>query len=244
MILELSGVTKRFGGLVALKDISFAVGEGEILGLVGPNGAGKTTLFNAICGFYKPNSGRVKFDAQDVTGFPPYKLCRMGIGRTFQTTKPFVSMTVYENVEVPFFFRKKNNKNGSTLSSSSSVDEILNLTGLESKRGYHVDSLTLEDRKRMEIARALAMKPKLLLLDEVLAGLNPTEVTVGMELIRSINRSGVTIVMIEHVMKAVMGVSNRIVVLDHGEKIADGSPKEIAEDERVISAYLGSESLD
>jgi branched-chain amino acid transport system ATP-binding protein len=240
MILELSEVTKRFGGLVALKDVSFVVKEGEILGLIGPNGAGKTTLFNVICGFYKPNSGRIKFEVRDVTGFPPYKLCRLGIGRTFQTSKPFLSMTVFENVETPFFFRK--GKNGSV--SSSTVDEILKLIGLYDKRDYHVESLTHEDRKRMEIARALATRPKLLLLDEVLAGLNQTEVTGGMELIRSINKSGVAVVMIEHVMRAVMGISNRIVVLDHGESIAEGSPSEIAEDERVVNAYLGSETFD
>ena len=239
MLLELDDVTKRFGGLVASDSVSFNVNKGEIVGLIGPNGAGKSTIFNVICGIYKPEKGRILFKEEDITGKLPHEICKLGIGRTFQIVKPFSSMTVAQNVGVASFFglglRGKRIDEG--------VKELLEFTGLWQKRDHNIDHLTLEDKKRLEICRALAVGPTLLLLDEAMAGLTSVEVKAGMDLIRKVRERGITVLMIEHVMQAVMGVCERIVVLSYGKKIAEGSPEEVRTHARVLDAYLGTEEV-
>jgi len=236
-LLEVDNVTKRFGGLVALRNVSLFVNKGEIVGLIGPNGAGKTTLFNVIAGTYKPEEGSVRFEGRDITGWPPHKICKLGIARTFQTPKPFPNMTVYENVLTGYLFsgaRKEVAEVGQEITS------ILKKLGLEAKRDVTASRLTIYEQRMLEIARSLAMKPKLILLDEVLAGLNPTETKQAINIIRELrSKDGMTIVMIEHNMRAVMGVSDRVVVLHHGEKLAEGKPQEVANDPEVIRVYLG-----
>ncbi|MEM2883782.1 MAG: ABC transporter ATP-binding protein [Nitrososphaerales archaeon] len=235
MLLEVKELTKRFGGLVALKDFDLQVAEGEILGLIGPNGAGKTTFFNIVAGVYSPDAGEIWFNGLNIVGSKPWKICRLGIARTFQIVRPFREMTVFENVMVGASF-------GADRSDvMNNALTAIKIVGLSGKEDVPAGRLTLADQRRLEIARALATKPKLLLLDEVMAGLNPTETQQAMLLIDKIRKIGVTIVMIEHVMQAVMNISDRIVVLDHGEKIAEGKPQDISRDQRVIKAYLGEE---
>jgi len=230
---------KRFGGLVAVRDVSFDIKQGEILGLIGPNGAGKTTIFNLITGFITPDSGEVQFKGETITGLkPPHQVCLKHIGRTFQLVKPFKDMTVLENVMVGAFTRVKE-----ASEARKRALEIIHFLGLSKHSNSLASSLTIADRKRLELARALATKPELLLLDEVVAGLNPKETEEIIGIIRKIRDQGVTIFMIAHVMKAVMTLSDRIVVLHHGEKIAEGRPIEVARDRRVIEAYLGEEYL-
>jgi branched-chain amino acid transport system ATP-binding protein len=233
-LIEAEKVTKKFGGLMALRDVSFYIDSGEILGLIGPNGAGKTTLFNAVAGVFRPESGKIRFNGEEITGLPPFELSLKGIARTFQITKPFLNITVLDNMMVGALSKEKNLEAGKKISL-----EFLEFVGLASKRDLLAANLTLEDRKRLELARALTTKPRLLLLDEVMAGLNPKEMEDTLKLIRKVHAEGMTIFVVEHVMKAIMSVSHRVMVLHHGEKIAEGAPNHIVQNQKVIDAYLG-----
>ena len=238
MKLAVSGVSKSFRGLKAVSGASFDVGEGAMVGLIGPNGAGKTTLFNVIAGFYKPDEGTVAFGSRTISGLRPDQVCSAGIGRTFQIVKPFAGLTVLDNVIVGALLNCK------TVSAAKSyAAEIVERLGLGAKRDLQASSLTLPDRKRLEVARALATRPQLLLLDEVMAGLRPTECDQMVELFRDLNRKqGLTILLIEHVMRAVMALAQHIVVLHHGEIIARGAPGEVVRDPAVLECYLGEET--
>ncbi len=239
-LLEVQGVSKRFGGLQALNRVSLHLREGEILGLIGPNGTGKTTLFNVINGVYRPEEGRVIFCGRDITGRPPYEIARQGIARAHQIVRPLNELTVLENVMVGACFGRENR---SLREAREIALAVLEQVGLADKRDVEAAKLNVAEKKRLELARALAARPRLLLLDEVLAGLNPTEVAAMVGVIRAIRESGITILMIEHLMHAIMNVSDRIVVLDYGEVIAEGTPQEIAHHPRVIEAYLGDPRL-
>jgi branched-chain amino acid transport system ATP-binding protein len=239
-ILEGEGVTKYFGGLAAVSDVNFYVDQGEVLGLIGPNGAGKTTLFNLISATYVPKPGVIKFKGRDITGLKPYKICRMGIGRTFQTVKIFANLPVIENVRVGSLFGS--GRNPSSMEATREAEEYLEFVGLSKVSSVPARDLTLANQKRLEVARALATRPELLLLDELMAGLNNTEVDQAMGLIKQLQSRGITIIMIEHVMKAIMNVCHRIIVLHHGQKIAEGTPQEIASSKTVIEIYLGEAS--
>jgi branched-chain amino acid transport system ATP-binding protein len=237
-LLEVDGLSKSFRGLRAVHDASLAVPEGGIAGLIGPNGAGKTTLFNIVAGVYRPDAGSVKFGGRDISGLRPDQVCSTGIGRTFQIVKPFAGLTVLDNVVVGALQKSK------TVSAAKSyAAEIVGKLGLGAKRDMLASSLTLPDRKRLEIARALATRPKLLLLDEVMAGLRPTECNQMVAMFRELNRAeGLTILLIEHVMRAVMALAQRIVVLHHGEVIARGAPDEVVRNPAVLECYLGEET--
>lgn len=237
-VLRTQGLTKFFGGLAAVSNVDLHVEQGEILGLVGPNGAGKTTVLNLVGGHYRPDRGRVTFHGRDVTGMRDYDLCRLGIGRTFQTPKPFRSMTVLENVAIGAMVRTRHV--GRAEQAAMAVLERVNLAA---KAQVPAPNLTIADRKRLEVAKALATEPTLLLLDEVMAGLHPTEVADAIAIVRAIRASGVTVIMIEHVMQAVMALSDRVVVLHHGEVLAQGTPKVVTSDPRVIEAYLGEQHV-
>jgi branched-chain amino acid transport system ATP-binding protein len=236
-ILEVQNMSMDFGGLRALGDVNFALEEGAILGLIGPNGSGKTTLFNVITGFLKPTSGRVIFSGEDITGHAPHKACKAGIARTFQTNKPFSNMTVLENVMVGLLNGKEPAR--SMKQARAESEEILALTGLAEKRLTKSGTLGVVGRKRVELARALGAKPKLLLLDEMMSGLNLREIEDVMKLVQEIRASGTTVIVVEHVMKAVLGISDKVMVLSAGEKIFEGSPREVINDQQVIQAYLG-----
>ena len=242
MLLELKQVSRSFGGLAAVKAVDLHVQAGEIVGLIGPNGAGKTTLFNLITGMYRPNSGAVLFEGADVTRLPPDARCRLGIARTFQLVRPFPNLSVLDNVTVGSVYGHQPAR--SRRAGEASAREALELIGLDHRAGQLARTLTLVDRKRLELARALATHPKLLLLDELLAGLNPSEVVLAMELVRRIRAAGVTIVMVEHLVKALFGVSDRVTVLSAGEKICEGTPEAVAQDARVVDAYLGTSQTD
>ncbi len=235
-LLSMQGVTKRFGGVAALNAVSFDVAAGEILGVIGPNGAGKTTLLNCVSGIYRPDSGAISFDGREIGGLAPHRIARLGIGRTFQVVKPFASMTVRENAAVGALFGTSRLPPGRAF---AAADEVLELVGMADKAALPVVSLTIPDRKRLEVARALATSPRLLLLDEVMAGLNAVEVDEALEMVRTVHRSGVTIVLIEHVMRVVVGVCERVVVLHFGQTLAEGAPDEVLRDTRVVEAYLG-----
>ena len=240
ILLQVLGVSKLFGGLQALQKVTFDLPEGEILGLIGPNGAGKTTLFNVINGVYTPEEGKVLFLGKDITGRKPYDLAKMGMARTHQIVRPLAELSVRENVMVGACY----GPHGYDLKSAAKVaDEVLEFVGLADRAEQLAGSLNVAQKKRLELARALAARPKLLLLDEVLAGLNPSEIGEMVETIKAIREQGVTILMIEHVMKAIMSVSDRIIVLDFGKLIAEGTPEEIANNERVQQAYLGDPKL-
>jgi branched-chain amino acid transport system ATP-binding protein len=236
-ILRTQKVTKYFGGLAAVKEVDLEVRRGEIFGLIGPNGAGKTTLFNLISGVYRPDSGTIEFQGKGFGGIHrPHQVCQLGIGRTFQVVKPFGNLTALENVMIGVFSKIRGAEQA-----KKEASEILDWMGMGEKKKTLAKSLTLPDRKRLEFARALATRPHLLLLDEVMAGLNPHEVDETLSLIRKIREEGITLFVVEHVMHAIMSLSDRIAILHHGEKIMEGTPQEVARDERVIKAYLGEE---
>jgi branched-chain amino acid transport system ATP-binding protein len=235
-LLRIDRVTKNFGGLTAVNDVSFDVNRGEIVGLIGPNGAGKTTLFNIINGFYKPSKGSVFFDGKRISGLKPHRLCKMGIARTFQVVKPLQRLSVVDNVVASAFVHTFSKQKAQEV-----ADEVLLFTGLYEERNLVSKGLPLGKRKRLEIARALATRPRLLLLDESFAGLNPTELNESIRIIKKIKERGITILIIEHHMKVIMSISDRIVVLNYGEKIAEGTPEEIGSNSAVIEAYLGEE---
>lgn len=239
-ILEGEGVTKYFGGLAAVSDVSFYVDEGEVVGLIGPNGAGKTTLFNLISAALEPKTGEIRFRGKKINGLKPYQICRLGIARTFQTVKIFGNLPVIENVRIGSLFGPF--KGLSTADATREANELLEFMGLSDVAYAPARDLTLAHQKRLEVARALATKPTLLMLDELMAGLNQTELIEAMDLVKKIREKGTTIVMIEHVMKAIMNICDRIIVLHHGKKIADGTPQEVANSKTVIEVYLGEAS--
>jgi len=239
-ILEGQGVTKYFGGLAAVSHVDFHADQGEIVGLIGPNGAGKTTLFNLISGAIPFKSGEIRFKGQKLNGLKPYQICRGGVARTFQETKIFADMPVFQNVLMGAFFGTPTRISGAD--AARETGQALEFVGLSAMSATPVKDLTLVNQKRIEVARALATRPELLLLDELMAGLNPTETSEAMELVTRIRDDGITIFMVEHVMKAIMGICERIMVLHHGEKIAEGTPQEIAANKTVIEVYLGEEA--
>jgi branched-chain amino acid transport system ATP-binding protein len=240
VILQVRGVSKRFGGLQALLNVTFDLPQGQILGLIGPNGAGKTTLFNCINGVYPPEEGRIILRGSDVTGWQPYDVARLGLARTHQIVRPLNELTVQENVMAGACFGHEQRSLGQA---RQIADEVLAFVGLTRRGDALAASLNVAQKKRLELARALAARPHLLLLDEVLAGLNPTEIADMVEVVRRIRDQGVTILIIEHVMHALMNVSDRVIVLDYGEQISEGAPEQVANDPRVIEAYLGDPRL-
>jgi branched-chain amino acid transport system ATP-binding protein len=238
-LLELAHVSKSFSGLRAVEDVSFAVPEGQIVGLIGPNGAGKTTCFNVIAGVYRPDAGEVRLGGKRIDGWRPDQICRAGVGRTFQLVKPFVGLSVMQNVIVGAL-----NACASVREAKEKSESVIEQLGLGAKRDQMASSLTLPERKRLEVARALATGPRILLLDEAMAGLRPTEMDHMVALFRDLNaKLGLTILLIEHVMRAVMALSSRIIVLHHGEVIASGTPAEVTHDPAVLECYLGEEAV-
>ena len=233
-LLEVNGISKAFGGLQAVKDLSFTLEPGEILGIIGPNGAGKTTAFNMIAGYFPPDAGTIHFKGEDITGQRPWEVSHRKIARTFQLSKPFGDLTVLENAMVGGFHHQ-----GSRAAARKKAEEVLAFIGMSDQAHVEAHNLTATDRKRLEVARCLATDPELMLLDEVVAGATPTEATAMMELIHKIRDSGITIIMVEHVMRVIMGLSHRVLVLHHGETIAMGKPEVVSKDPAVLTAYLG-----
>jgi len=236
-LLKCIGVSKRFEGLQALKNVDFTVNEGEIAGLVGPNGSGKSTLLNLISGVYKPDSGQILFNSEDIAKLPPYKICAKGITKTAQTVQSFPEMSATENVLTSVVFNQKKSKKVNSLIRAR---ELLEFVGLENEKfDAPAKSLNVVELRRIQLAKALATNPKMLLLDELLTGLTPKECDEAIALVRQINKKGVTILIVEHVMRVIMGLCNRVIVLQHGEKICEGTPKEVCADEKVVNVYLG-----
>jgi branched-chain amino acid transport system ATP-binding protein len=233
-ILNVNNLTMKFGNLAAVEDVSLSVHQGEIVGLIGPNGAGKTTFFNCLTGYLNPRSGSIRFNSHEITGLRPNKICRQGLARTFQIVQVFREMTTWENVIVGAFCRTTD----AALAYEQTL-ETLKFTGLYEKKDFLVSNLTIADQKRLEISKALATQPKLLMLDEAMAGLNATETNEAIDLIRRIRARGITLVIVEHVMEVIMSISERVVVFDSGKKIAEDSPEKIVKNPRVIEAYLG-----
>jgi branched-chain amino acid transport system ATP-binding protein len=236
MMLEIKGVTKKFGGLLALDQVSLKIAEGQVFGLIGPNGAGKSTLFNVISHLASCDQGRIEFRGEEIGNLKPHEICRKGIGRTFQLVKPFGNIPVLKNVTIGAFCRIKDLEEA-----EQEAVEVLQFLDLHAKRDMLAKNLTIADRKRLELAKALATKPKLLLLDEIMGGLNPREIEEVMRIVQKIRDSGITIFIIEHVMQAIMKLCERVAVLNYGKKIAEGCPEEIGKDKDVIKAYLGEE---
>ncbi len=237
--LEGVRLKKRFGGLTAINNLDFQVHHGEIIGLIGPNGAGKTTLLNLISGSLKPSAGEIFFRKERISGLKPHKICKKGIARTFQSVKLFGNSTVYENILMGVVYGREHRI--ARADHEKEVTDLLDFAGLTPKRDSVVKDMNIVEQKMIELTRALASKPDLLLLDEVIAGLNPSEVGRACETIKEVNRKGVTVIMVEHVMDVIMNMSHRIIVLNYGEKIAEGTPEEISEDRRVIECYLGED---
>jgi branched-chain amino acid transport system ATP-binding protein len=238
-LLEGNQLYKSFGGLMAANGVDFCLEGGEILGLIGPNGSGKTTLFNLIAGVFKPDKGRIRFDGRDITGTGCATICQLGIARTFQITRPFPLLSVLENVQLG---RAYGSDPAKTLEQAQiEADDILKFIGLSSKKTMPAGRLGVIDRKRLELGKALSTKPKVLLLDEIMAGLNPTEVLAATDLVKQIRESGVSLIVIEHMMRAIMGICHRVIVLNAGRKIAEGTPREVVLDRGVIEAFLGED---
>ena len=235
-MLEVSGLSKSFGGVSAVGGVGFTVAEGELIGVMGPNGSGKTTLFNLITGALSPDAGSIRLRGQDITGWAPHRVCAAGIARTFQLVRPFAGLTALENVLVGRLYGR-----GGGRGAAAEAERLLALVGLETRARLPAAQLTLIDRKRLELARALATAPQLLLLDEFMAGLNPAETAAAMTLIRRLQAEGLTVLMVEHIVWALMDLSRRIVVLSAGEKIAEGPPEAVAADPAVVAAYLGTD---
>ena len=238
-LLTVQNLTKKFGGLTAVHDFSLSVEEGEILGMIGPNGAGKTTAFNMISGYYTPNEGNVTFEGREITGNRPDVICKLGLARTFQIVKPFTQLSVLDNVMVGAYNRTNNNNEARQRSM-----EILDFLGMNDMTHQLAGSLSVAGRKRLEIARVLATEPKMILFDEAMAGLRSRETDEIIELVRQISKQGVALLLVEHVMKVIMSLSDRIVVIHHGEKIAEGEPGDIVNNQAVIDAYLGEVATD
>ena len=238
-LLEVNNITKQFGGLVAVRNLSLSVERGEVLGLIGPNGAGKTTAFNMISGYYKPTEGQVIFDGQDITGRRPDQVCKLGLARTFQVVKPFPQLSVLDNVMIGAYNRTNDDR-----TARAKALEILEFLDMAALRDKPAGSLPVAGRKRLEIAKALATEPKLILLDEAMAGLRPTETEEIISLVRQVKEANVGMLLVEHVMQVIMSLADRIIVIHHGEKLAEGQPEEIVRNNDVIEAYLGEVRVD
>ncbi|MCK4900829.1 MAG: ABC transporter ATP-binding protein [Anaerolineales bacterium] len=238
-LLEVTGITKRFGGLCAVNQLNLSLDKGQILGLIGPNGAGKTTAFNMISGFYQPDEGEIIFDGKDITGLRPDQVCKLGVTRTFQVVKPFPQLSVLDNVMIGAYNRTNDRKE-----SKEKAEDIIEFLGMQDFKEMTAGSLSVAHRKRLEVAKALATDPKIILLDEAMAGLRPTETNEMIGLVRQISRQGIALLLVEHVMRVIMSLAERIVVIHHGEKIAEGTPQQICQDKAVIDAYLGEVEID
>lgn len=238
-LLEVNGITKRFGGLVAVNNLSLSLDNGQILGLIGPNGAGKTTAFNMVSGFYRPDEGEVIFDNQKINGLRPDQICKLGLARTFQVVKPFPQLNVRDNVIVGAYNRTNNRREA-----REKAEEVIEFLGMQDMSETLASSLSVAGRKRLEVAKALATDPKIILLDEAMAGLRPTETDAMIELVRQVSEQGIALLLVEHVMRVIMSLAERIVVIHHGDKIAEGEPKQVVQNKAVIDAYLGEVEID